>query len=197
MANKNASKVVYYGDTLFDLTGDNSTPDKVLKGYTFHDKTGAPKEGTCDFDVNSQDGTVQVAEMLEGKTGYARGQKVTGTMPNKGAIDEDITSLNQEISVPLGYHDGGGKVGIAEEEKAKLISENIREGVTVLGVEGSMSGTEDAIPQAVEVTPAKTEQQVLPDSGQGYNYLSQVTVKAVPYTETENAAGGITVTIGG
>lgn len=59
-----------------------------------------------------------------------------------------------------------------------------------------MSGTEDAHPQAKEVTPSASEQVVLPDSDDGYNYLSQVTVKAIPYVESENTAGGITVTIG-
>ena len=37
-------------------------------------------------------------------------------------------------------------------------------------------------------------QQVLPD--EGYNCLSQVTVNKIPYTESDNAAGGKTVTIG-
>lgn len=46
------------------------------------------------------------------------------------------------------------------------------------------------------VTPSTKEQTVLPDSEEGYNYLSQVTVKAIPYNESENPAGGTTVTIG-
>ena len=59
-----------------------------------------------------------------------------------------------------------------------------------------MSGTEDAIPQAKSVTPsASAEQVILPDADQGYNYLSQVTVAKIPYVETENPAGGLTVTI--
>ena len=35
---------------------------------------------------------------------------------------------------------------------------------------------------------------IMPD--EGYNCLSQVVVEAIPYTESENSAGGITVTIG-
>ena len=57
-----------------------------------------------------------------------------------------------------------------------------------------MSGSEGVKPQAKEATPSATEQVILPDSG--YNYLSQVTVKAIPYTESENSAGGKTVKIG-
>jgi len=57
-----------------------------------------------------------------------------------------------------------------------------------------MSGTEGAKPQSKTVTPSTQAQTVLPDTG--YNYLSQVTVAAIPYVESENTAGGTTVTIG-
>lgn len=50
--------------------------------------------------------------------------------------------------------------------------------------------------QGKTVTPKTTEQTVLPDTEEGYNYLSQVTVAAIPYQESENPAGGTTVTIG-
>ena len=56
-----------------------------------------------------------------------------------------------------------------------------------------MTGTEDAKPQAKTVTPSTSEQTILPD--EGYNYLSQVTVSKIPYVESDNAAGGKTVTI--
>ena len=59
-----------------------------------------------------------------------------------------------------------------------------------------MSGTESAKAQAKTVTPTTTQQTVLPDSSQGFNYLSQVTVNAIPYNESDNAQGGKTVTIG-
>ena len=57
-----------------------------------------------------------------------------------------------------------------------------------------MSGTEGAKAQAKTVTPKTTAQTVLPDTG--YNYLSQVTVNAIPYVESDNSAGGKTVTSG-
>lgn len=157
---------------------------------------GEPITGTCEYDVNSSDATAAVAEILQGKTAYVRGQKLTGTMKNNGAVTGTISSKDEEYTIPQGHHDGSGKVSIADAEKAKLIPDNIREGITLLGVEGAMSGTEDAKPQAKTVTPSTSQQEILPDSESGYNYLSQVTVLAIPYSEAENPQGGTTVTIG-
>lgn len=192
---KYINKVIYGGKTLIDLTGDTISADKLLAGITAHDKSGAPITGSCAFDVDSTDATAAVAEILLGKTAYARGQKLTGTMPNKGSVTLEIATADQEATIPQGYHDGGGKAVISAAEKAKLIADNIREGVTILGVEGSMSGSEDMKPQTKTITPSTKQQTVMPDSG--YNCLSQVTVEAIPYSESDNPAGGTTVTIGG
>ena len=187
------SKVVYGGNTLIDLTPDTITPEKLLKGATAHGADGEPITGTCDYDANTQDATASAAEILAGKSAYNKGVKITGEMPNNGAVNGKISKKADTYTVPQGYHDGSGKVGISDTEQAKIIPANIRDGVTILGVEGSMSGTEDAKPQAKTVTPTKAAQTVLPDDG--YNYLSQVTVNAIPYVESDNSAGGKTVTI--
>lgn len=191
------NKVIYGGETLIDLTSDTVTADKMLTGYTAHDKSGAPVTGTCDYDSNTQDATATAAELLETKTAYVNGSKVTGTMPNRGAVTGSIAAKEEQYTVPNGFHDGSGKVGINAAEKAKIIPDNIRAGISILGVDGTMSGTEGANPQSKEVTPTTSDQVILPDSEEGYNFLSQVTVKAIPYVETENASGGTTVTIAG
>lgn len=188
------NKVIYGGRTLIDLTSDTITADKLAKGVTAHGADGNPITGTNTYDVNSQDANVQVAEILVGKTAYARGTKLTGTMPNNASQNGTISTKDGSVTIKQGYHDGSGKIILDTVEKSKLIPTNIRQGVTILGVEGTMSGTEGANPQAKNATPSTTEQTILPD--EGYNYLSQVTVAAIPYVETDNAAGGITVTIG-
>lgn len=188
------NKVVYGGKTLIDLTGDTVTADKVLEGFTTHDKSGASITGTCTFDVNSGDATVSVAEMLTGKTAYARGTKLTGTMPNNGAVTGKISTKDGAYIIPQGYHDGSGTVGISETEKEKIIPSNIREGINILGVDGQMSGSEGMKPQSKTITPSSAQQTILPD--EGYNCLSQVIVEKIPYVESENSAGGLTVTIG-
>ena len=115
-------------------------------------------------------------------------------MPNRGAVTGTITTIDGEYTIQNGYHDGSGKVSIATTEQSKLIATNIRQGVTILGVEGTMSGSEDVNAQSRTVTPSATAQTVTPETG--YNYLTQVTVNAIPYSESDNSAGGVTVTIG-
>lgn len=190
------SKVVVNGETIMDLTGDTVSADKLLSGFTAHDKTGAPIEGTCTFNANTSDANAAASEILSGKTAYVKGSKVTGTMPNQGGVQGTISDLDTPYAIPQGYHDGSGTVSVDSSESAKLIPENIRQGVTIMGVEGSMSGTESVNAQAKSVTPTFSQQEVLPDTGSGYNYLSSVTVAAIPVQETVNEQGGYTITIG-
>lgn len=190
----NSKIVLANGEVLIDLTSDTVVANKLLSGYTAHGKDGEKVTGTCTFDADTQDATATAAEILKGKTAYNKGEKVTGTMPNNGAVTGSIATKAGQYTIPQGYHDGSGKVGIDATEQAKIISSNIRAGVTILGVEGDMSGTEGANPQAKTVSPTFADQEVLPD--EGYNYLSSVTVKAIKVTKTDNSAGGTTVTIG-
>lgn len=176
-----------------DLTADTVQADKLLRGYTAHDKAGEVVTGSCNFDANTSDATAGRDDILLDETAYVNGVKLVGTMPNNGAVAGVIAAAADEYTVPLGYHDGGGKVKIKTEEQAKLIPTNIKAGVEILGVTGSYGG-EAVSAQKKTVTPAKTQQSVVPDAG--YDYLSEVVVAAVPYTTAANSAGGMTVTIG-
>lgn len=196
MAEKTISKVVYGGKTLIDLTSDTVTADKLLSGVIAHDKRGATITGACTYDADTSDATAASAEILSGKTAYVNKIKVTGEMKNNGAVTGSISRKAESYSIPIGYHDGAGKVAISSTEQAKIIATNIRAGVSILGVEGTMSGTEGAKAQAKTATPKTTAQTILPDSTQGFNYLTQVTVEPIPYNESDNAQGGKTVTIG-
>lgn len=188
------NKLVLNNEVKFDLTGDTVTADKLASGYTAHDKSGAKITGTNTNDIDSSEATAAVAEVLAGKTFAARGNMYTGSMPNNGAVTGEISEKSESFTIAAGFHDGSGKVAISAAEQAKLIASNIKQGVEILGITGEYDGAGEITAQAKEVTPSFSEQTVLPDSG--YDYLTQVKVSAIPVTETENSAGGITVTIG-
>lgn len=194
MANQFKNKVIYDGTVLIDLTADTVTADKILAKYTAHDKSGNIITGTCDYDVNSKDATVGVAEILKGKTAYAAGKKLTGTMPNNGAVTLTIDTVAGVVKVPQGYHDGSGTVSILPAEQAKLIAENIKQGITILGVTGTLEPSSAIKVTAKTVIPKPTKQTIT--AGEGFDYMSEVTVEAIPYSETDNPQGGVTVTIG-
>lgn len=191
--NEYINKVIYGGNTLIDLTGDTVTADKILSGYTAHAASGEPITGTCAYDADTSDATAAVAEVLATKTFYKNGSKLTGTMPNRGAVTGTISTKDGTYTIQNGYHDGSGTVGISATEQAKIIAGNIKSGIQILGVTGSYTG-ESISAQAKTATPSTSQQVITPDSG--YDYLSQVTISAIPYTETDNPAGGKTVTIG-
>lgn len=187
------SKIIFAGEVLMDLTTDTVVADKLLKGYTAHGADGELVTGTCTYDANTQDATASASEILSGKTAYNKGSKVTGSMKNNGAVTGSISTKAGEYTIPQGYHDGSGKVSIASTEQAKIIATNIRQGVTILGVTGSMSTTEGLKSQSKSVTPTATGFSVIPDTG--YNALSEVVIGAIPYVESDNSAGGKTITI--
>lgn len=194
MANQYNSKVVLAdGTVLIDLTSDTVDAAHLLAPYTAHGRNGAPITGTCTFDADTSDATAAVAEILATKTAYVNGTKLTGTMPNNGGNNVTVTSKSG-TTIPAGYYDGSGKAQIDSTSATNLVANNVREGVTILGVEGTMSGSEDMHAQAKTATPSFSQQVLTPDTG--YNCLSQVTVAAIPVSYADNSAGGVTVTIG-
>lgn len=189
------NKIIYGNEVLIDLTSDTITAADLTEGVTAHDRSGAIITGTNTYDADTSDADATAAELLLNKTAYVNGNKLTGTMPNRGAIAETIDDKDDVITIPNGYHDGSGTVELDATEKAKLISSNILQGVTILGVQGSVEpSSEIEIEPSKNVTPYTTAQTILPSSG--YDAMAQVVVAAISYSETPNAAGGVTVTIG-
>ena len=196
MANEYVNKVVLSsGETLIDLTTDTVAAADVLTGKYFHLPSGQRTQGSCTYDADTSDATAAASEILATKTAYVNGNKITGSMTNRGGVTGTITDVSQGYTIPQGYHDGSGSVNLDSSSLANLIPANIRDQVTIGGVTGTMSGSEDVHAQAKSATPGWSSQTIVPDSP-SYNYLTQVTVAAIPVTRADNAAGGVTVTIG-
>ncbi len=195
--NPYVNKVVFGNTTVMDISDTTADPSKVLASEKFYDRSGAPQTGSCTYDADTSDADATAAEILLNKTAYVNGNKLTGSMPNRGAVTLTIDDINDELAIQNGYHDGSGVAKLDATEKAKIIAGNIKKDVTILGVTGTYEGSGTPTSVAKTVTPYTTSKSYLP-SGEStpVDYYSEITVNAISYTESDNAAGGKTVTIG-
>lgn len=113
--------------------------------------------GTADF-YDTSSATATAANILSGKTAYIGSGAISGSMVNNGAVSGTIDKKAGTYTIPAGYHSGTGSVSISTTEQAKLISANIKSGITVLGVSGSASvvDTSDATAAAGNIVTGKT-----------------------------------------
>lgn len=191
------SKVVYGNETLIDLTSDTIVAAALLSGYTAHGADGAPITGNCTYNADTSSDTVTAAALLSGYTAHgANGSAIVGSMPNVGQQVSYITDKSTPVAITAGYHDGSGTVALDSTSASALIADNVRQGITILGVTGTMTGSEDVKATSLTATPYTATATYLPTDLGDYNYFSQVTVSAIAYSTTTNGGGGITATIG-
>ena len=116
-------------------------PSVVINSVTYSDcpEVDIPKSGggTAKF-YDASNATVSAAHVLTGDVFVGASGEDTGSMPNNGATGGTITTKAGTITIPAGYTTGG-TVGISSTEQAKVIASNIKSGVTLLGVAGSLT----------------------------------------------------------
>lgn len=114
--------------------------------------------GTYHSFVDSSDANRSVSEILRGYTRYVNGSKITGTISPSTPVSSTISSKDTVITVPRGYYTGSSTVQIANAEQSKIIANNIRSGVTILGVGGSTNvvNTGDANATRADIASGKT-----------------------------------------
>lgn len=140
-----------------------------------------------EVDIDLSNDTALQVDVLSGKTYHSMNGYAEGTMPNRDGASGTISTVDGSYTIQDGYHDGTGSVSISSTEQAKIIAENIKAGVTILGVTGTHEGGGTVTAQEKSVTPSDSVQVVVPDTG--YDYLSKVTVSAVvAMTEAEVTA---------
>ena len=181
------------GTILIDLTSDTAVATDVASGKYFHLATGERVQGSSTYDSDTTDANALASEILSGQTAYVNKNKITGSMTNNSAVNGTISTVAGTYTIPAGYHNGLGSVSIDSTEQAKIIASNIKSGVEILGVTGSYSGS-TATAASISATPYLTGKTYLPPSG--YDYISQVVVSEITISRSDNAAGGVTVTIG-
>ena len=142
MSGRNISKVSYGNQNLIDLTNDTINVEKVLSGYTAHDKTGSLIIGTCNYDANTQNANATANDIKEGKSAYVQGVKIEGAMPNRDNVVGTISTRDEICTFENGYYNNI-QVGISATEKAKIISENIKKDINILGVIGNYDPDND------------------------------------------------------
>jgi hypothetical protein len=112
----------------------------IINGVTYQSvpEVDIPKNGggTAKF-FDTADGDITSADVLTGKTGFSASGSVSGSMANNGSTSGTISTKAGTVTIPAGYTTGG-TVSISSTEQAKVIASNIKSGVTLLGVAGSL-----------------------------------------------------------
>lgn len=113
----------------------------IINGVTYQNvpEVDIPKSGSGTakfYDTASAD--VSGADLLTGKTAFGASGAVSGSMANNGGTGGTISTKAGTVTIPAGYTTGG-TVAISSTEQAKIIASNIKSGVTLLGVAGSLA----------------------------------------------------------
>ena len=113
----------------------------IINGVTYSNvpEVDIPKSGggTAKF-YDAAGADAAAGDILTGKKAYGASGEITGSMANNGSTSGTISTKAGTVTIPAGYT-SGGTVAISSTEQAKVIASNIKSGVTLLGVSGSLA----------------------------------------------------------
>lgn len=116
-------------------------PSVVINGVTYQNcpEVDIPKSGsgTAKF-YDASEADAAAGNVLTGKVFIGQNGQDTGSMANNGSTSGTISTKAGTVTIPAGYT-SGGTVSISSTEQAKVIASNIKSGVTLLGVSGSLT----------------------------------------------------------
>ena len=156
------------------------------EGYAFGG--GTVRAVTSDIDENITSDNIKNGVTILGVEGTFKGEK-----PEE-RFDVKPTTTDQTITPREGYAFGGGTVRAVTSDIDNNISpDNIKNGVTILGVEGTFSGEKPE--ETFNVQPSTADQMITPSEG---SVFSSGTVKAVTSEidkniATDNIREGVTI----
>lgn len=109
------------------------------------------------------------AQILSGQSSWVNGAKITGSMPNRGTVNQTL-AINGSYTIPSGYHNGSGKItqsipvqggstttpgtsnktvvtanryvngNVVVAGSGNLIAGNIKKGINIFGITGTHDG---------------------------------------------------------
>ena len=113
----------------------------IINGVTYQNvpEVDIPKSGsgTAKF-YDTSGANITSEHVLTGHTGFGASGEVQGSMADNGSTSGTISTKAGTVTIPAG-RTTGGTVSISSTEQAKIIAGNIKSGVTLLGVAGSLA----------------------------------------------------------
>jgi hypothetical protein len=174
----NAYNILGYYDSTSSVTANiaNLSAENIKAGVLVGRYGG--DSTNCITGTYTSDATATEAQILAGQIAYAKGSKLTGTMANNGAVNQSL-AVNGTYTIPVGYHNGSGKVTQSLTTKAAATytpgdtAQTIAAGQYLNGVQ-----TISAVPTETKtVTAGTAATTVNRTSGK---YMTAVTVNPTP-----------------
>ena len=173
-----------FSQTIFGLS--NSTmflyeSSKILEGFTRNNV----------LYVDTAEGDATASQILINKIAFANGKKIKGTMPNNSF--QYFTPSKVRQNIPPGYYTLSFINAVTSSIDDNITANNIKQGVSILGVNGEVIELKGQIKSAI---PSTSQQIITPDSN--YNGITSITVAGVTNEidsniKAENIRKGITI----